>query len=188
MQFGETILTSHESGIRDSTSWSCLHCVSYYLRQVNIFALIVLHLFRKKVGKKNDPKSCWFFLTFSESDLTKSASQISLEWIWLHSRLIRSRGNGNNKTNLKALPLNVSDDIWRKKIFLMKQLFKVFNVEPILQFNYYFMTYQPEWGWTARNLNARQSIGRHFWQEINCSTQILPTARIQLILAQPDST
>ncbi len=45
-----------------------------------------------------------------------------------------------------------------------------------------------EWGWNAQNLIARQSIGRHFWQEINCSTQNLSTARIQLILAQPDSS
>ncbi len=45
-----------------------------------------------------------------------------------------------------------------------------------------------EWGWTARNLIALQSIGRHFWQEINCSAQNLSTARIQLILAQPDSS
>ncbi len=26
-----------------------------------------------------------------------------------------------------------------------------------------------EWGSTARNLIARQSFARHFWQEINCS-------------------
>jgi hypothetical protein len=45
-----------------------------------------------------------------------------------------------------------------------------------------------EWGWTARNLIAQQSIGQHFWQEINCSTQNLSTARIQLILAKPDSS
>ncbi len=43
-----------------------------------------------------------------------------------------------------------------------------------------------EWVSTARNLITWQSIGRHFWQEINCSTQNLSTARIQLILAQPD--
>ncbi len=35
-----------------------------------------------------------------------------------------------------------------------------------------------EWGSTAWNLIARQSIGGHFWQEINCSTQNLSTARI----------
>jgi hypothetical protein len=45
-----------------------------------------------------------------------------------------------------------------------------------------------EWGWTARNAIARQSFARHFWQQINCSTQILTTARIQLILAKPDSS
>ncbi len=45
-----------------------------------------------------------------------------------------------------------------------------------------------EWGWTARNSIARQSIGRYFWQEINCSTQNLSNARIQLILAQLDSS
>jgi len=42
-----------------------------------------------------------------------------------------------------------------------------------------------EWRWTAQNLIARQSIGRHFWQEINCLTQNLSTALIQLILAKP---
>ncbi len=47
---------------------------------------------------------------------------------------------------------------------------------------------QFEWGWTARNAIARQSVARHFWQQINCSTQILSTARIQLILAKPDSS
>jgi hypothetical protein len=31
-----------------------------------------------------------------------------------------------------------------------------------------------EWGWTARNLIARQSTGRHFWQEINCSNGVKP--------------
>jgi hypothetical protein len=46
----------------------------------------------------------------------------------------------------------------------------------------------PEWGWTARNAIARQSFARHFWQEINCSTQNLSTARIQLILAKLDSS
>jgi hypothetical protein len=33
-----------------------------------------------------------------------------------------------------------------------------------------------EWGSTARNLIAQQSFARHFWQEINCSTQNLSTA------------
>ncbi len=28
-----------------------------------------------------------------------------------------------------------------------------------------------EWGWTARNVIARQSFARHFWQQINCSTR-----------------
>ncbi len=42
-----------------------------------------------------------------------------------------------------------------------------------------------EWGLTAWNSIAQQLIGWHFWQEINCSTQNLSTARIQLILAQP---
>jgi hypothetical protein len=44
-----------------------------------------------------------------------------------------------------------------------------------------------EWGSTARNLIAQQSIGWHFWQEINCKTQNLSTAQIHLILAQLDS-
>ena len=37
-----------------------------------------------------------------------------------------------------------------------------------------------EWVSTARNLIARQSIGQHFWQEINCSTQNFSTAQIEL--------
>ncbi len=45
-----------------------------------------------------------------------------------------------------------------------------------------------EWGWTAQNSIARQSFARRFWQQINCSTQNLSTARIQLILAKPDSS
>jgi hypothetical protein len=45
-----------------------------------------------------------------------------------------------------------------------------------------------EWGWTARIAIARHAIARHFLQENNCSTQILSTARIQLILAKPDSS
>ncbi len=43
-----------------------------------------------------------------------------------------------------------------------------------------------EWGSTARNSIARQSIGQHFWQEINCSTQNLSTAQIELIPAKLD--
>ncbi len=45
-----------------------------------------------------------------------------------------------------------------------------------------------EWGWTARIAIARHAFARHFWQQINCSTQILSFARIQLILAKPDSS
>jgi hypothetical protein len=45
-----------------------------------------------------------------------------------------------------------------------------------------------EWGRTARIAIARHAIARHFLQENNCSTQILSTARIQLILAKPDSS
>ena len=41
---------------------------------------------------------------------------------------------------------------------------------------YSFSKFKLEWVWTAQNLIARQSIGRHFWQEINCSTQNLSTA------------
>ena len=52
--------------------------------------------------------------------------------------------------------------------------------------NYPVISY--EWGWTAQNLIARQSFAWHFWQQINCSTQNLSTARIQLILAKPDSS
>ena len=53
---------------------------------------------------------------------------------------------------------------------------------------YKFVMRLVEWGWTARNAIARQSFARHFWQQINCSTQILTTAQIQLILAKPDSS
>ncbi len=55
----------------------------------------------------------------------------------------------------------------------------------ISEFN---QTHLFERGWTARNLIARQSFARHFWQQINCSTQNLSTAQIQLILAKPDSS
>ncbi len=51
-----------------------------------------------------------------------------------------------------------------------------------------FSIYLSEWGWTARNSIARQSFARHFWQQINCSTQNISTARIQFILAKPDSS
>ncbi len=54
--------------------------------------------------------------------------------------------------------------------------------------NYNKFVIVKEWGWTARNSIARQSFARHFWQEINCSTQNLSTARIQLILAKLDSS
>ncbi len=42
-----------------------------------------------------------------------------------------------------------------------------------------YPNYLIEWGSTARNSIARQPFARHFWQEINCSTQNLSTARIQ---------
>ncbi len=45
-----------------------------------------------------------------------------------------------------------------------------------------------EWVSTAQNLIARQSIGQHFWQEINWLTQNFSTARIKLNWAQPDWT
>jgi hypothetical protein len=45
-----------------------------------------------------------------------------------------------------------------------------------------------EWGWTAQNSIARQSIGRHFWQEINCLTRNFSTAWIQLNRAELDSS
>ncbi len=51
-----------------------------------------------------------------------------------------------------------------------------------------YLTKFYEWGWTAWNSIARQSFARHFWQQINCSTQNWSTARIQLILAQLDSS
>ncbi len=45
-----------------------------------------------------------------------------------------------------------------------------------------------EWGWTARIAIARHAFARHFWQQNYCSTQIISFARIQLILAKPDSS
>ncbi len=45
-----------------------------------------------------------------------------------------------------------------------------------------------EWVSTAQNSIARQSIGQHFWQEINSSTQNFSTAWIKLNRAQPDLT
>jgi len=45
-----------------------------------------------------------------------------------------------------------------------------------------------EWVSTAQNLIAQQSIGQHFWQEINCWTQKFTTAQIELSQAQPDLT
>ena len=62
----------------------------------------------------------------------------------------------------------------------VNQYFKINSKKSFRQWN--------EWGWTAWNLIARQSFARHFWQEINCSTQNLSTARIQLILAKLDSS
>jgi hypothetical protein len=65
---------------------------------------------------------------------------------------------------------------------VLKKVFKVFN-----EFTFYLNPYQlfnlawvqwkgghNEWGRTARNLIARQSIGQHFWQEINCSNPVNP--------------
>ncbi len=49
-----------------------------------------------------------------------------------------------------------------------------------------FVSY--EWGWTAQNSIARQSFARHFWQEINCSTQNLSTAQIRLSEDKLDSS
>jgi hypothetical protein len=48
--------------------------------------------------------------------------------------------------------------------------------------NYISLFFLTSDGWvsTAQNLIARQSIGQHFWQEINCSTQNFPTAQIEL--------
>ena len=40
-----------------------------------------------------------------------------------------------------------------------------------------------EWVSTAQNLIARQSIGRHFWQEINCSKFECSTINWSTLLA-----
>ena len=64
--------------------------------------------------------------------------------------------------------------------YFQSSMITVFFLTSFVPFN--------EWVSTARNLIARQSIGQHFLQEINCSTQNLSTAWIQLILAQPDSS
>ncbi len=73
---------------------------------------------------------------------------------------------------------------WTSELFA---IFKFFLYENVLLKDQSHAGFS-EWGWTARNSIARQSFARHFWQEINCSTQNLSTARIQLILAKPDSS
>jgi hypothetical protein len=65
-------------------------------------------------------------------------------------------------------------------------LFTSIIPKSILFWNFIRLPEFQEWGWTAQNSIARQSFARHFWQEINCSTQNLSTAWIQLILSQPD--
>ncbi len=72
----------------------------------------------------------------------------------------------------------------RKKLSLARFKNYTFLLEGLVQ------TWEAvgEWGWTARNAIAWQSFARHFWQQINCSTQILSFAQIQLILAKPDSS
>jgi hypothetical protein len=66
---------------------------------------------------------------------------------------------GNVKKNCHLLTKQNGHTIWMKSKGSVKKI---------------------DWGSTARNLIARQSFARHFWQEINCSTQNLSTARIRL--------
>ncbi len=84
-------------------------------------------------------------------------------------------------------------NIWRRKeeVFDWVRLVFIlihFHFFTILFLYDVFWSRFREWGWTAQNLIARQSFARHFWQEINWSTQNLSTARIQLILAHLDSS
>ncbi len=58
-----------------------------------------------------------------------------------------------------------------------------FQIYKMLIIQQRVITIKYERGSTARNLIARQSFARHFWQEINCSTQNLLTARIQFIMS-----
>ncbi len=67
----------------------------------------------------------------------------------------------------KFVFISVQGQQFFRPLFLKLYLHSLINVE-----NSY-----NEWGSTARNLIARQSFARHFWQEINCSTQNLSTAR-----------
>jgi hypothetical protein len=72
---------------------------------------------------------------------------------------------------------------WKMDVFIF------FNITTILfssvSISILFLLFL-EWGWTAQNSIAQQSFARHFWQQINCWTQNVSTARIQLILAQLD--
>ena len=61
------------------------------------------------------------------------------------------------------------------------------NFKKKIMLDFFLFRISFEWGWTARIGIARHAFARHFWQQINCSTQILSFARIQLILAKPEN-
>ncbi len=105
----------------------------------------------------------------------------------------------NFNRSIKLLLLLYEKLMWI--LFTNKPTFKYYYIyknTKLTKWNYPWKNFQikidspvlilQEWGWTARNSIARQSFARHFWQQINCSTQNLSTARIQLILAKPDSS
>jgi hypothetical protein len=104
----------------------------------------------------------WKFFRFFDSSLFKSSTLHVSEWIF--NKLRKSKMQDCLRCDLERI-------CWKKTFILPWECVP-----------------QHEWGWTARNAIARQSFARHFWQQINCSTQILSTARIQLILAKPDSS
>jgi hypothetical protein len=87
--------------------------------------------------------------------------------------------------NAFELFINIKIVYYSIEIKISKQLKKTLSV---LNYCIRLKSSYFEWGSTAQNLIARQSIGRHFWQEINYSTQNLSTARIKLSRAQPDSS
>ncbi len=66
-------------------------------------------------------------------------------------------------------------DILIKIVLRLFQHFMKLNTLASVFIKYYLSSTE-EWVSTAQNLIARQSIGQHFWQEINCSTQNLSTA------------
>ena len=90
-------------------------------------------------------------------------------------RMVKGELSVHDKSQIYRIPLPVKSLI----VWSMQSFFTY--LKNYLAFASLIFDYVCEWGWTARNLIARQSIVRHFWQEINCSSQNLSTARIQLI-------